>query len=528
MEAEQAMRGSTTTAGRHAKSTPTTLRLLRRHPHLYQINAWAWLERLSRAAARPMTLADVPNSEWDRLRELGFDLIYLLGVWQRSAAGRRHFRTDQAAFRVFDAALPGWTLDDVVGSPFSIKRYDPDPRIGTWGDLDRVRAKLHARGMRLMLDFVVNHTGPDHPWIARHPDYFVQGSERDFQADPSAFHLIESADGKAQFIARGRDPYFAPWADTAQLNHGNAQCRAALIGELKKIARHCDGLRCDMAMLALNDVFARTWGAHVGEQSTRQTEFWEDAFTALPGDFVWMAEVYWDMEARLLDLGFDFSYDKRLYDRLLGADASGIRAHLAADVQFQQHMARFIENHDEQRSVRAFGRDRVPGLAALIATLPGLRFFHDGQFEGKAIHLPMPLCAAQDEAIDAELARRYAALLAVAADPALHAGEWKLLELAADDDDTHRHLIAYRWRLDDAYWLVVVNFSSASAHGRLFIADDMPEQSRYTLTDKLDGAVYRRDRTELETQGLYVRLQGYGAHLFRVGSGFQDCKMRPE
>ena len=136
---------------------------LRPHPHLYQIHSWAWLDALSRAAGRPMKLGDVPDTAWDGLRETGFDIVYLMGIWQRSPAGRHIFRTDANSFAVFDHALPGWTLESVIGSPFSILDYVPDPRIGSWADIDAVREKLHARGMRLMLDFIPNHIGPDHP-----------------------------------------------------------------------------------------------------------------------------------------------------------------------------------------------------------------------------------------------------------------------------------------------------------------------------------------------------------------------------
>ena len=162
----------------------------RQHPHLYQIHTWAWLDQLSQQAGRNLQLIDVPDTEWDRIQALGFDFVYLLGIWQRSIAGRYLFRTDAKAFRVFDHALPGWTVASVIGSPFSIQDYVPDARLGDWAQLDAVREKLRVRGMRLMLDFVPNHTGPDHVWIAQHPEYFLHGSEADYQQNPAAFHLI--------------------------------------------------------------------------------------------------------------------------------------------------------------------------------------------------------------------------------------------------------------------------------------------------------------------------------------------------
>ena len=66
-----------------------------------------------------------------------------------------------------------------------------------------------------------------------------------------------------RFIACGRDPFFPPWRDVAQLNYFNPATREAMIGVLTTIAQHCDGVRCDMAMLVLNDVFAQTWQQRV-------------------------------------------------------------------------------------------------------------------------------------------------------------------------------------------------------------------------------------------------------------------------
>ena len=489
---------------------------LRAHPHLFQVNTWVWLHGLSQCASRELRIADVPDAEWDRLQHLGFDLVYLLGIWQRSAAGRRIARTDPCLFRIYDRALPGWSLDAVVGSPFSISAYVPDRRIGTWEELDAVRAKLNARGMRLVLDFVSNHTGPDHPWVSDHPQYFVRGSEADYRRDPAAFHYVERQ-GERLFIACGRDPYFPPWTDTAQLDHSNPETRNALLDTLRVIAGHCDGVRCDMAMLALTDIFRATWSTLLGDRETAPAaEFWPHAIAAVRAGFLWMAEVYWDMEARLLDLGFSYTYDKRLYDRLLGEPADHVRAHLGAPLEYQSRMARFIENHDEPRSVLAFGRHRIPALATMLATVPGLRFIHDGQMEGRSSHVPMQLGAAAEEPQDQDLRNIYERVLATANRAAFHDGEWRMIEPGRDNDDSWRNLVAYRWRLPSDYWLIVINLGDEASQGRLAIADELGECARYELTDVLDEAVYVRDRARLVAEGLYVRLPAHGAHLFRV------------
>ena len=500
-----------------AQRQPPAKGRLRAHPHLYQVNTWAWLDELSFIAGRKLCLADVPDAEWDRIAALSFDLVYLLGIWQRSVGGRYLFRTSAASFKVFDHALPGWTVSSIVGSPFSISDYVPDRRIGTWPEIDAVRAKLRDRGMGLVLDFVPNHTGPDHHWIRSHPDYFLQGTQEDFHRDPTAFLLIEpEEDAEPYFVARGRDPFFAPWADTAQVDYFSVEARAAFVGTLRDIAKHCDGLRCDMAMLVLNDVFAKTWAKLLRGRPAPPAEFWPQAIAALPADFLWMAEVYWDMEGELQDLGFTCTYDKRLYDRLHGSPPREVRAHLAAPSATQGRMARFLENHDEPRSVATFGRHRLPGLIALLCTLPGLRFFHQGQLEGRTVHLPMPLNAALPEQADEELAGLYAKLLGIADDETFHDGEWKLLEVTPDNDGTHENLIAYRWRGSRGLRVVVINLADEASHGRIAIVEELEPSSRFGFTDLLDGQVYRRDRRELADRGLYVRLDGHRAHIFAV------------
>ena len=151
-------------------------------------------------------------------------------------------------------------------------------------------------------------------------------------------------------LAHGRDPYFPGWPDTLQLNYANPATQEAMIGELMKIAGQCDGVRCDMAMLVLPDVFERTWGQ-------RAPLFWPTATQRVrehvPG-FLFMAEVYWDLEWTLQQQGFDYAYDKRLYDRLRDHHARPVREHFHAGLDYQNKLARFLENHDEPRAAATF------------------------------------------------------------------------------------------------------------------------------------------------------------------------------
>jgi hypothetical protein len=486
------------------------------HPQLYEINAWAWLEGLSRRAGKMLTLGQVPDTEWDALGNLGFDLIWLMGIWKRSPAGRRILRTDPSCWPAYDAALPGWSLDDVVGSPYSIQDYTPDPRFGSWNDIDSVCDQLRARNMRLILDFVPNHTAPDHPWVAEHPEYYIQGVLRDFRKNPAAFFIAESG-GSTCLVARGKDPYFPPWPDTAQLNYYNPATREAMLAVLRHVAGHCDGARCDMAMLSLNDVFARTWGPLLAGFAPPSSEFWPAAIAAVPG-FIFIGEVYWDMERRMQQLGFHFTYDKQLYDRLLSGTAREIRSYLKADLGYQGRLVRFLENHDEARSAFAFGRERLPALATLLATLPGMRFYHQGQLEGSKVHLPIQLCRAADEPCDLQIQALYKKLLAISREEIFHQGEWQLLEVEPAGDPSFDSLVAFQWRSGETLRVVIANLSAALAEGNVRLDGHVSARAHYRCFDLLNDRNYEWAGQDLAESGLFVRLEAWRSHIFDISA----------
>jgi hypothetical protein len=496
---------------------PAALAPLRPQPQLYEINTWPWLDRLSGAHGRQITLGTVPDSEWDRLRSLGFDVIYLMGVWKRSPRGRYIARTLTDWFRDYDAALPGWTPQDVVGSPYSVGAYEPDAHVGTFAELADVQRKLHARGMRLVLDFVPNHTGQDHPWVSEHPEYYIQGSLAQFRARPGDFFLAEDTTGKAHYLACGRDPYFPAWSDTAQLNYFSPGLRKAMVEQLKEIAKYCDGLRCDMAMLLLTDTFQQTWTTHLNDVPLPPTEFWEEATRAMP-QMIWIAEAYSDSEWSLQQLGFNFTYDKRLYDRLRESFARDVYLHLKADLDYQLRSVRFLENHDEPRAAAVFSNDRSPAVPLLAATAPGMHFFHDGQLEGKRVKIPVQLARAQEEATDGHCLATYEKVLRLADAPEFHSNDWQLLNIHSAGDDTHQDLIAYLWQGTNSYKLVVVNLSFNHSSGRVELPNGLLPDGVIDLEDVLNDRTYRRATMEMVDSGLFVLLDSYGAHVFSLSA----------
>jgi hypothetical protein len=480
------------------------------HPALYQINTRVWLTELSRELGRTATLDDIPDAELDRLAALGFDYIWLLSVWQTGAAGRRVSRAHAEWRREFAHTLPDLCEDDIAGSGFAIAGYVASPEIGGDGALARMRERLAARGLRLMLDFVPNHTALDHPWVVQHPEYYVAGTEDDLRRAPQNFTRVGD-----RVLAHGRDPYFDGWPDTLQLDYSQPATQAAMLGELFRIAEQCDGVRCDMAMLVLPDVFERTWGR-------RPAPFWPTATSRvrakIPG-FCFMAEVYWDLEWRMQQEGFDYAYDKRLYDRLREGEARPVRAHLCAGLDYQSKLARFLENHDEPRAAATFAREVHDATAVVTYTSPGLRFFHQGQLEGRTTRISPHLVRGPDEPVDGPRRQFYDGLLALIRRPALREGEPRLLECvpAWDGNWTWQCFVAWIWDGPaGARWLVAVNYSGhqSQCYVHLPFADLGGRAVR--LSDALGPATYERDGNDLVSRGLYLDMAPWSYHAFEV------------
>ena len=486
------------------------------YPSLYQINTRVWLTELSRTLGRAATLDDVPDAELDRLAERGFDWVWFLSVWQTGPAGQRVSRANAEWRREFQETLPDLREEDIAGSGFAITAYAVPHALGGDAALARLRQRLAKRGLKLMLDLVPNHMALDHPWVEDHPDYFVPGTEDLLAREPQNYIRVKRKKGDL-ILAYGRDPYFSGWPDTLQLDYSNPATQEAMIRELEKIASQCDGVRCDMAMLALPEVFERTWGR-------KSAPFWPMATRQVreraPG-FCFMAEVYWDLEWTLQQQGFDYTYDKRLYDRLCEFHARPVREHLYAGLDYQNKMARFLENHDEPRAAATFS-PKVHEAAAVITFLsPGLRFFHQGQFEGRKKRISPHLVRGPDEPIEQRLTQFYDRLLAVLRNPVVRDGQWQLLECvpAWDGNWSSDAFITCAWQNSDGERLLVaVNYAlhQSQCYVRLPFSDLGGRHWR--LQDLLGDARYDRNGHDLQSRGLYLDVSPWQYHVFEMRS----------
>ncbi len=442
-----------------------------RYPSLYEINTRVWLCRLSQEAGKPVTLADVDDATLDDLARRGFD----------------------------------W-----------ISAYEVDEALGGKAALAAFRTRLAARGLRLMLDFVPNHTALDHPWVKAHPDFYVQGNEEALAAAPGNYCRVESDQG-ARIVAHGRDPNFPGWPDTLQLDYANPAMQLARIAELATIAGQCDGLRCDMAMLMLPEVFQRTWGRTAAP-------FWPSAIAAVREahrGFTFLAEAYWNREWELQQQGFDYCYDKRLYDRLRQSDAGAIRAHLGAGLDYQDRLARFLENHDEPRAAAVFPWPRHQAAAIVTTFAPGLRFFHQGQFEGAHVCVPMHLRRGPVEPRNADIAAFYEGLLSALKSDGFRNGAWSLIppQPAWDSNPTSQDFVSFAWQTRDGGGdIVVVNYSDHQGQCHLRLPFAGLADRKVWLVDVMGSEVYHRDGAGLVEPGLFIDLGAWRYNVFRLES----------
>lgn len=495
-----------------------------RQPCLYQINTRVVLHEIGQRLGRVATLDDFTDADLGAIIERGFDWVWFLGVWQTGDIGRAVSLSQPEWQAEYRSALSDFSPDDVCGSPFAICDYIVHRDFGGDDALRRLRERMAKVGLRLLLDFVPNHTAQDHRWVQEHPEYYVQGDDDIFGRDAHNYRRVETKAG-SRILALGRDPYFPGWPDTFQLNYRHAGLREEMVQILQRLADMCDGVRCDMAMLLLPDVIARTWGElsrPADGTMPDDTPFWPCGIGRVRerrADFLFVAEVYWDLEWTLQQQGFDFTYDKRLYDRLVAGNIRGAHDHLKADPEFQARSTRFLENHDEPRAAAVFQPGKHQAAAISTFFLPGMRFFHEGQLEGRRLRASLHLRRRPAEPVDLALQRFYRDLLECLRLPEVHAGTWRLLECrsAWDGNGTWDHFLAYAWE-GQTPGRVLVIANHGSTRGQCYV--QLPfaglGDRKFLLLDQLSPARYERDGAELANGGLYLDLPEWGYHVFEM------------
>jgi hypothetical protein len=299
---------------------------------------------------------------------------------------------------------------------------------------------------------VPNHVALDHLWAIDHPEYFIQGSELEYKK-PKQTNYVKINNN---IYALGRDPEYDPWNDVLQLNIFSEELRKSHIAILNRLAKQCDGVRCDMAMLMLDYVFKQNW--NFASKDIPKVEYWQLIISQVKKvfpNFVFIAECYWETQEQLINLGFDYCYDKEFYDYLVNDQVYLLKKRLNQILSTQDHYLRFIENHDEPRSAEIIKDiNKLKSSIILLMSVPGGKLFYEGQLEGRKIPTLVQLRQSPEENINDTIYLFYVKLLHLFKDINNAPSQWRVL-----DTDEAQDIIILFWKNIDRMYLVVINWS---------------------------------------------------------------------
>jgi hypothetical protein len=419
-------------------------------PLLYEVNTRVWLRELSEEQGRSITLADVPDTEIERWKQLGFTHIWLMGVWQIGPKAREVALTFWREHWSRD--IPS-AAEDVIGSPYAIEEYSVDSRLGDALSLLMLKERLGRAGLRLILDFVPNHLGIDSTEPTRFPVRFVHST------DPAPGTFEAEARFGNRYFAHGKDPYFDPWIDTVQLDYRVFETHQAMRAVAQTASMYGDGLRCDMAMLLLPEVFAKTWKNFPSQAAHKiDTGFWRKTIQEIrqvQPHVELIAEAYWDREEQLQELGFDYTYNKRVCDYLKRGQYGELLEYIGSvSPGFLNRSVHFIENHDEERAASVFTDEQHKLAAATVLFLPGMALLHDGQLEGRKAFARIQVTKRVPEEADPLIASFYETLLTVLQRTHVRRGKPKLTTMR------ERQALVVEWGGPEESDFAIINFGA--------------------------------------------------------------------
>jgi glycosidase len=480
---------------------PYDTTLLRRSTQLLEISIRPYLYALCNKYSKEIKrIRDIPEEEFDEIQSMGFTWVWFMGIWQLGKFGLGHDRADPGQRERYSSVLPDWSEEDVIGYPLCIVSYEVDEELGNEDDLVWLREQFHRRDIKLMLDFVPDHTAVDSPEFKSRPELYLKGDSED----------------KNRFLDEGIAFASGRWIPSmhfsAQLNMFNPDTRRFVIDTLKSIGSRCDGVRVHVAHFCLNDLFWQQWSTELESWSRPSEEFWSEAIRELRDShpsFVFMAETYGrELQDQLLVLGFDYIYDKELLDDLVNSNLESFRVNM---VRLTDHYVHFVENHDEVRAIKRFWNNEKMSLAAsaLLLTLPGVRLFNFNQWLGYSESIEVHLRRARHESYREETFQFYKKLSELLGSDALKYGEWTPIEVF----DTNT-VLAWEWLKEDERFVIVVNYSSNGSGGRIHLRGICTDHSPVSIGEFMSGDRYERDPSEINERGLGILLDPYQVQVF--------------
>jgi len=381
-----------------------------------------WLDQLSKQYGRAITRLDaIPDEELDTLAARGFNALWLIGLWERSAASKEIKRR---------SGNP-----EAEASAYSLHDYDIAVELGGWNALEQLRERCRQRGIRLASDMVPNHTAMDSRWISEHPDYFLQlehcpypsyrfdgpDLSRDGRIEVKledhywdrtdaavVFRYVDKGSGRHRYIYHGNDGTSMPWNDTAQLDYLNPATREAVIQVILHVARNFSIIRFDAAMTLAKKHIQRLWypahgaGGAIATRSEHALsqadfdraipeEFWREVVDRVARevpDTLLLAEAFWMMEGYFVrTLGMHRVYNSAFMHMFKNEDNEKYRNTIKNTLEFDpdilKRFVNFMNNPDEETAAVQFGDgDKYFGVATVLATMPGTPMFGHGQVEG--------------------------------------------------------------------------------------------------------------------------------------------------
>lgn len=538
-----------------------------------------WLSQLSQKYEKEIRRLDqIPDAELDILRDRGITALWLIGLWERSAASKR--------------------IKQICGNPdaeasaYSLYDYEIAASLGGWPALTRLKERCSKRGIRLSADMVPNHTAIDSRWISIHPDWFLQLPENpypqytfngpDLSGDPNitvqiedkyyskedcavVFRRYDKNKNENRYIYHGNDGTGLPWNDTAQINFLNPEAKEAVIQVILHVARNFPIIRFDAAMTLAKRHIQRLWFPAPGQGGDIPTraehgmltvdfnkampqEFWRevvDRVAAEVPDTLLLAEAFWMMEGYFVrTLGMHRVYNSAFMNMLKKEENAKyrylIRETLEFDPDILKRYVNFMNNPDEKTAAEQFGKgDKYFGVCLLLATMPGLPMIGHGQIEGFYEKYGMEFSRPQwDEKPDQWLIERHEREIFPIFRKRYLFSEvvnFRLYNFNDTEGRLNENVFAYSNKCGNENALVVYNNKYESTAGTIkhtvlykdkadgqmkhtvladFIGIEETERRYVIFTDFIKSLSYIRSARDLVDNGLFCLLAGYEYQLF--------------
>lgn len=466
-------------------------------------------------------ILNLPFSFFDELKELGVDTLWLTGTFERSEESQKISVTMKELYRSYFESLPDWKENDIIGSPYAIRTYKISEELGGLKTYLEFKRKLNKLKLKIILDFVPNHFAIDSPYLIKQPELFIHATEELYKKNPN-YYFYREINGNKYYFAHGRDPYFPAWEDTVQLDYRSKRVHEFMTEKLISLSKICDGVRCDMAMLLLSDIFTNNWSEHILLEDVVPAgkEFWSSAIQKVKkknSDFILIAEAYWNRENDLAQLGFDYVYDKKLYELIIQENIPLLNEYIKLNFKYKENRFLFIENHDEQRSAATFPPEKLKAAATLIYTLPASKLIYEGQLEGRKYRHAIQLKRIFDEPINSDLYNFYKLLFTEIKKSSIQNGYFKFLSPlpAWENNPAYRNFIIYLYENDDHEKdLIVINLSPYQSQCKVKIESLDLINKKFLIKDRLSDEKYIRDGNEMLYNGLYLELKPYQSQIF--------------